>query len=49
MVSVYIEKIVDDVLKVEKWWSFVSGKVTGGFSETTATTMVDDFYEERDL
>ncbi len=66
-----IEKAVDEMLRVEKWRSFVSGKMTGGLavlevldidreerisimskalglSEATATTLVNDFYEERD-
>ncbi len=64
-----IEKAVDEMLRVEKWRSFVSGKMTGGLavlevldidreerisimskalglSEATATTLVNDFYEE---
>lgn len=66
-----IEKAVDEMLRVEKWRSFVSGKMTGGLavlevldigreerisimskalglSEATATTLVNNFYEERD-
>ena len=31
-VSEDIENVVDEALRVEKWWSFVSGKVTGGLA-----------------